>query len=398
MTNPIFAETGTSIFESMSRLAAETGAINLGQGFPEGFEPDVLIEAAIEALREGSHQYPPMMGLPQLRQAVAENARRFLGLNIDWEREVLITSGATEALADTFLALLEQGNEVIVFEPVYDAYAPLIRRAGGTVIPVRLVPPNWELPREAVEKAITPRTKLIVVNTPMNPTGKIFDYAELAFLADLALRHDLVIVSDEVYEHLVFDGRPFYSLFGVEGIRDRVVRIGSAGKSFSVTGWKVGYVTASAALLQPIARAHQYVTFTTPPALQAAIAVGLSLPDDYFTGLRATLASRRDLLVSGLRDAGFVIANVPATYFCVADIGELDPGGDDFAFCRKLTLEAGITAVPVSSFYGARDVKSHVRFCFAKKEETLRAAIDRLADWRAGKHRSPDVSPRRTNS
>jgi aspartate/methionine/tyrosine aminotransferase len=322
-----------------------------------------------------------MLGLPSLRKAVAENARRFLGLEIDWETEVLVTSGATEALTDTFLALLDSGDEVIVFEPVYDAYATLIRRAGGKVVPLRLAPPHWELPREALEKAITSKTKLIVVNTPMNPIGKIFDPQELEFLASLAIKHDLTIVSDEVYEHLIFDGRPFHSLFAVPGIRDRVVRIGSAGKSFSVTGWKVGYVTADAKLLAPISRAHQYVTFTTPPALQAAVAVGLLLPDSYFSNLRSTLASRRDLLVGGLRAAGFDIADVPSTYFAVADVSGLDPEGDDLAFCRRLTLEAGVTPVPVSSFYGERDVKSHVRFCFAKTEATLSEAVDRLARW-----------------
>jgi len=384
MTNPVFAATGTSIFESMSRLAAETGAINLGQGFPEGFEPEALIEAAVQALRDGPHQYPPMLGLPVLRKAIAENARRFLNLDIDWEREVLVTSGATEALSDTFLALLDQGDEVIVFEPVYDAYATVIRRAGGKVVPVRLAPPDWALPHDRLLDAITPKTKLIVVNTPMNPIGKIFDPDELAFLAEIAIKHDLIIVSDEVYEHLVFDNRPFHSLFAVEGIRDRVVRIGSAGKSFSVTGWKVGYVTADAKLLQPIARAHQYLTFTTPPALQVAVAAGLNLPDSYFTGLRAALAERRDLLVGGLRQAGFQIADVPATYFAVANISDLDPDGDDLAFSRRLTLEAGVTPVPISSFYGARDVRSHVRFCFAKKAETLLDAIDRLRRWREG--------------
>lgn len=381
MANPIFGEAGTSIFEAMSRLAVERGAINLGQGFPEGFEPSELLEAAARALRETSQQYPPMMGLPVLRQAVAENARRFLGLDVDWEREVLVTSGATEALADTLLAHLDTGDEVILFEPVYDAYSTLIRRAGGKVVPVRLRPPHWELPREKLIDAISPRTKLIVVNTPMNPIGKIFDLDELDFLAELAVKHDLVIVSDEVYEHLAFDGRPFHSMFGVEKVRDRVVRIGSAGKSFSLTGWKVGYVTASAKLLAPIARAHQYVTFTTPPALQSAIAVGLSLPDNYFADLRATLASRRDLLVEGLKSAGFEVASAPATYFVVADIRQLDHGDDDLDFCRRLTHEAGVTPVPVSSFYGARDVRSHVRFCFAKRDETLRDAVSRLAKW-----------------
>ncbi|MEN5248887.1 aminotransferase [Brucella pseudintermedia] len=381
MVSPIFGEAGTSIFEAMSRLSVERGAINLGQGFPEGFEPTELLDSAALALRQTSQQYPPMMGLPVLRQAVAENTRRFLGLDVDWEKEVLVTSGATEALAGTFLAHLNTGDEVILFEPVYDAYATLVRRAGGKVVPVRLRPPLWELPREELAKAISPQTKLIVVNTPMNPIGKIFDLDELDFVAELAIKHDLLIVSDEVYEHLIFDERPFHSLWGIEKIRDRVVRIGSAGKSFSVTGWKVGYVTASEKLLGPIARAHQYLTFTTPPALQSAVAVGLGLPNSYFTGLRTTLASRRDFLVEGLRSAGFEVADVPATYFAVADIRALDGGDDDLDFCRRLTLEAGVTPVPISSFYGARDVRSHVRFCFAKREDTLREAISRLALW-----------------
>lgn len=368
----------------MSRLAAETGSINLGQGFPEGFEPAPLIEAAISALRDGPHQYPPMMGLPVLRQAVADNAKRFLGLDIDWQTEVLVTSGATEALADTFLALLEQGDEVILFEPAYDAYATLIRRAGGVVVPVRLTPPHWDLSQDVLQKAITDKTKLIVVNTPMNPIGKIFSPEELQFLARLAIHHDLTIVSDEVYEHLVFDGRPFHSLFAAEGIRDRVVRIGSAGKSFSVTGWKVGYVTADAKLLEPIARVHQYVTFTTPPALQIAVAAGLNLPDEYFLNLRQQLAQRRDLFVAGLRVAGFEVTDTAATYFVVADISTLDKTADDLDFCRRLTLEAGVTPVPVSSFYGNRDVRSHIRFCFAKETDILANALERLTQWQTG--------------
>lgn len=382
MVNPLFANAGTSIFEAMSRLAAETGSINLGQGFPEGMEPAVLVDAAVKVLQEGQHQYPPMMGLPALRQAVAENTKRFLDIDVDWEREVLVTSGATEALADTFLALLETGDEVLVFEPVYDVYAMLIRRAGAVPVPVRLVPPHWDLPREQIAALINPKTRAIVINTPMNPIGKIFDDEELAFLSTLVLKHDLVVVADEVYEHLTFDGRAHKTLFALPEIRDRVVRIGSAGKTFSVTGWKVGYVTADAKLLAPIARAHQFVTFTTPPALQAAVAVGLRLPDAYFQSLKTDLELRRDVLVGGLRAAGFDVADAAATYFAIADIGGLDADGDDLAFSRRLTLEAGVTPVPISSFYGARDVTSHVRFCFAKKIDTLEVAVRRLARWR----------------
>jgi aspartate/methionine/tyrosine aminotransferase len=249
-------------------------------------------------------------------------------------------------------------------------------------VPVRLAPPQWDLPREALRAAITPRTRAIVLNTPMNPTGKIFTPDELRFIADLLLAHNLVAICDEVYEHLVFDGRQHHTLFALPEVRERVVRIGSAGKTFSLTGWKVGTITADARLLAPIARAHQFVTFTTPPALQAAVAFGLGLPDAYFDGLRTALAQRRDRLLGGLREAGFTIADVPATYFAILDIGGLDPAGDDFAFSRRLVQEAGVTAIPISAFYGARDVGSHIRLCFAKAPATLDAAVARLARWR----------------
>lgn len=382
MVNPVFAASGISVFEIMSRLATETGAINLGQGFPEGLEPQELIAAATDALHNGSHQYPPMLGLPTLRKAVADNARRFFNIEADWETEILITSGATEALADSFFALMNSGDEVIVLEPAYDSYSPVIRRAGGVVVPVRLAPPHWELPLQALSDAITPRTRMIVVNNPMNPIGKVFTREELNFIAELAVKHNLFIIADEVYEHLTFDDNKHISLFSLPEIRDRVVRIGSAGKSFSLTGWKVGYITAEAQLLKVISRVHQYMTFTTPPALQTAVAVGLNLPDSYFTGLREELAKRRDYLDAGLREAGFNIASAPATYFAVADISDLDKDGDDLAFSQRLTREAGVTPVPVSSFYSERNITSHVRFCFAKKLDTLETAINRLRDWR----------------
>ena len=381
MANSTFAQVETSIFEIMSSLARERDAINLGQGFPEGLEPPDLIEAAVDALRSGPHQYPPMMGLAALRQAVADNARRFFGLDADWEREVMVTSGATEALADCFLALLEPGDEVIVFEPVYDSYAPIIRRGGAVPVAVKLAPPDWRLPFGRLLAAITPRTRAIVVNTPMNPIGKVFDAEELRFLADLMLEHDLIAICDEVYEHLVFDGARHQSLFGFPEIRDRVARIGSAGKSFSVTGWKVGYVMADAKLLGPVARAHQFVTFTTPPALQAAVAVGLALPDTYFAGLKQALSARRDFLTKGLNRLGFVVRPAPATYFAVADFSAFDREGDDLAFCRRMVAEAGVAAIPLSAFYEGRDLRGHIRFCFAKQQATLEQALERLARW-----------------
>lgn len=260
----------------------------------------------------------------------------------------------------------------------------IVRRAGAVPVPVRLRPPGWDLPREELRAAITPRTKAIVINTPMNPIGKIFGDDDLRFVADLLLEHDLVAIADEVYEHLIFDGRRHKTLFALPDVRDRVVRIGSAGKTFSVTGWKVGYVTADARLIAPIARAHQFVTFTTPPALQSAVAFGLGLPDSYYDGLRAALEERRDYLVAGLREIGFDVGDPTATYFAVAGTSRFDQGGDDAKFCRRLTREAGVAAVPISSFYGERDVRSHVRFCFAKTRETLGEALDRLARWSRG--------------
>jgi aspartate/methionine/tyrosine aminotransferase len=381
MANATFSQVQTSIFEIMSALAREKGAENLGQGFPEGLEPPELIEAAVKALREGSHQYPPMMGFPMLRKAVADNARRFLCLKADPE-EVMITSGATEALADCLLALLNPGDEVIVFEPVYDSYAPIIRRGGAIPVAVKLTPPDWRLPFDYLQAAITPRTRAIVVNTPMNPIGKVFDDEELRFLADLMLKHDLVAICDEVYEHLVFDGE-HKSLFGFPEVRDRVARIGSAGKTFSVTGWKVGYVMADVKLLGPIARAHQFVTFTTPPALQAAVAAGLNMSETYFDGLKHALQTRRDFLTYGLNNLGFNVRPAQATYFAVADFSAFDKDGDDLAFCRRMVEEAGVAAIPLSAFYENRDLRGHIRFCFAKQQETLERALQKLANWRA---------------
>jgi len=382
MANSVFGDCGTSIFEEMSRLAVAHASINLGQGFPVGLEPPELMDAAAHALRHGSHQYPPMMGLPELRQAVAASSRRFLGIEVDWQSEVLVTSGATEALADCFLGLLNYGDEVIVFQPAYDSYGHAIRRAGGVPVPIRLEPPEWNLPRQRILDAITPRTRLVVINTPMNPIGKIFDADELTFLADLLDHHDLIAVCDEVYEHITFDGHSHQSLMSLPQARHRSLRIGSAGKTFSVTGWKVGYVTATAALLGPVARAHQYQTFATPPLLQSAVAHGLSLGDDYFAGLKSTLQQRRDVLADGLRSLGAEVLPCHGTYFlCVAAGASLGNPDDDVALCRRLTVEAGVTPVPVSSFYAGRDVRSHVRFCFAKEPTVLSEAVARLATW-----------------
>jgi aspartate/methionine/tyrosine aminotransferase len=377
LANPIFASLGTTIFEVMSRLAAEHKAVNLGQGFPEGLEPPFLVEAAARAMAEGPHQYPPMLGLPALRQAVARHDRRFYGIEVDWQTEVMVTSGATEALADCLFGLISPGDEVVVLEPFYDSYLPIIRRAGGVARIVRLNPPDWALPRAELEAAFTPKTRLMILNSPMNPTGKLFGEADLGFIANLLLRHDAYAVCDEVYEHLTYGGQRHIPLMSLPGLRARALRIGSAGKTFSVTGWKVGYVVGDAELLKPVIKAHQFLTFTTPPALQRAVAKGLGAGDDYYRALTADLERRRDFLAGGLRRVGFDLLPCEGSYFLTADIRPLG-FSDDAEFCRKLTVEAGVAAVPVSAFYETDPPRHHARFCFAKLDETLEEAVRRL--------------------
>lgn len=381
--NRVYQGCGTTIFEEMSRLADAHGAVNLGQGFPVGMEPRALIDAAIGAMREGPHQYAPMMGVPALRQAVAAANERFFGIETDWETEVLVTCGACEALADCFLALLNEGDEVIVFEPAYDAYDIAIRRAGGIPVPVRLEGPHWALPRERLEAAITPKTRIILVNSPTNPIGKVFDEDEVAFLAGLLDRHGLLAVCDEVYDHIVFDGRRHIPLMTFPEARDRCLRIGAASKTFSLTGWRVGYVTAAPSLLRAVALAHQYQTFTLPPFLQQAVAAGLALPDDYFTGLAAGLQSRRDLLRDGFAAIGIRSLACQGTYFLCTPTASFGSAEDDVALCRRLTVEAGVAAIPVSSFYLGDGPKDLIRFCFAKEPATLNEAVARLGAWKA---------------
>jgi aspartate/methionine/tyrosine aminotransferase len=382
--NSILSSYGTTIFEVMSRLAAEHGAVNLGQGFPEGLEPPAVVAAAAKAVSAGPHQYPSMMGIPALRQAVADHAKRFYGLTVDPMREVMVTSGATEALADCLFGLIEPGDEVVLIEPLYDSYLPIVRRAGGIPKLVRLEPPNWDLPREALTKAFSDKTKLLVMNSPMNPTGKVFSAEELTFLADLLLKHDAYAVCDEVYEHLIYDGKKHIPLITLPGMRDRAVRIGSAGKTFSLTSWKVGYITAAPELLQPIAKAHQYITFTTPTSLQQAVAEGLASSDDYYKSLSEGLTLRRDRLAKGLRDMGFAVLPCSGSYFLNADIRSIGFNGADADFCRQLTTEAGVAAVPVSAFYNQDGIHYFARFCFAKKDEAIDEALKRMASYFKG--------------
>jgi N-succinyldiaminopimelate aminotransferase len=382
--NAVLSSYGTTVFEVMNQIAAEHGAINLGQGFPVGMESKDVLEAAASAVVDGWNQYPPMMGLPALRQAVAEHESRFYGLDVDWQSEVMVTSGATEALADCFLGLINPGDEVVLIEPLYDSYLPMIRRAGGVPKLVRVEPPDWSLPREALESAFSEKTKLLLLNNPLNPAAKVFDPDELAFLAGLVERFDAYAVCDEVYEHITFDGRRHTPLITMPGMRNRCIKIGSAGKTFSLTGWKVGYITAAADLLQPIAKAHQFVTFTTPPNLQSAVAYGLALDDAYFERLAVDMQDKRDRCAAGLEAAGFAVIDCAGTYFISADFRPLGFDGDDIAFCRYVTEKAGVTALPVSAFYQQGDVTNYVRFCFCKEDEVLDKANRRLKSFFKG--------------
>jgi N-succinyldiaminopimelate aminotransferase len=373
---------GTTIFEAMSALAREHAAVNLGQGFPDERGRLDLRRAAADYVVDGHNQYPPMMGMPALRQAVAAHDRRFYGLEVDWQTEILVTSGATEALFDCFLGLLEPCDEVVVLEPAYDTYVPVIRRLGAIPRAVRLVPPAWTLPREELAAAFTPRTKLLVLNSPMNPAGKVFTRDELGFIASLVERHDALAMCDEVYEHLVFGDARHVPLMALPGMRDRTVRIGSAGKTFSVTGWKVGYITAPAALLRPITKAHQFVTFTTPPNLQHAVALGLGLDDAFFQGIATPLARGRDRLVAGLTALDVPVLPCDGTYFVVLDVTRwLRPDEDDIAFCRRLVGDAGVVLIPMSAFYESAPPRHLVRACFCKEDATIDGALERLTRW-----------------
>ncbi len=377
--NSVLSSYGTTVFEVMSRLAIEHRSINLGQGFPDEDGPLDVREAAARALTEQPNQYPPMMGLPELRQAVADHNARFYGLQVDWQNEVMVTSGATEAIADCLFGLIEPGDEVVLIEPLYDCYLPMVRRAGGVPRLVRVTPPDWRLSEADLQAAFSERTKLILLNSPMNPAAKVFEREELEVIARLLERHDAYAVCDEVYEHILFDGRRHLPLMTLPGMRERCVRIGSAGKTFSLTGWKVGYLTAAPGLLASIAKAHQFVTFTTAPNLQRAVAFGLAKEDAYFEGLAAGMAAKRDSFAEGLAGIGFEVVDCQGTYFITADFRSLGFAGDDVAFCRDITVEAGVTAVPVSAFYQAGDVDHFVRFCFCKRDEVLAEAIRRLS-------------------
>lgn len=381
----VFAKGGTTVFEVMSRLAREHDAVNLGQGFPDEGWPQVLLQAAADVVLEGPNQYPPMMGVPELREAVAAHDRRFYRLEVDPGREVLVTSGATEALAAAILAHVDPGDEVVLFEPLYDSYLPMVRRAGGVPRLVRLDPPSFRLDPVRLAAAFSPRTRAVLLNNPMNPTGKLFSPEELALVAEQVVAHGAVAIADEVYEHIVFDGGRFVPLIAMPGMRERTLRIASAGKTFSLTGWKVGYVTAAAEILAPVARCHQFLVFTTPPNLQRAVARGLALPDAYFDDLARRMQAKRDFLAERLARIGFSVLPAAGAYFLSASFERLRPDLDDVAFCQLLVKEAGVALIPVSAFYDADPPRTLVRFCVCKKDAILEEAVRRLTGYFAGR-------------
>ena len=378
--NPLFAGLPTTIFSRMSARAAEHGAVNLGQGFPDFGWPDDVVARAAEALVSGSNQYAPMPGLAELRGAVADHYRAHQGID---PGEVVVTSGATEALAASLMALIEPGDEVLLFQPLYDAYLPLVLRAGGVPRFVRLTPPHWRIEAAALAEAFTPKTRLVVFNNPHNPSSRVFGVDELALLAVACVRHDAVALSDEVWEHVVFDGRRHVPLASLPGMAERTVKVGSAGKIFSLTGWKVGWVVAPPALAGPLARAHQFLTFATAPNLQSAVAFGLGKDSGWFEAMRSGFEASRDALAGGLREAGFATLAAEGTYFLGVDLPASGVGVDDATFCERAVREAGVAAIPLSAFYAREPVTGVVRLCFAKRAETLAAGVEAMARARA---------------
>lgn len=368
----------------MSGLAVRTGAINLGQGFPDTDGPQEVLDAAVSAIRNGENQYPPGPGIPKLRQAISEHQHRFYGLIYDPDTEVLVTAGATEAIAAAMLALLDTGDEVVVLEPTYDSYGAAIAMAGGVARFVTLRPPLYGLDVEALEAAIRPKTKLLLINSPHNPTGAVFSRDELQAVADIAIRHDLIVVCDEVYEHIVFDGRQHHPLATFEGMQERCIVVSSGGKSFNTTGWKIGWVCAPPLLIDAVRTAKQFLTYVNGAPFQPAIAVGLGLPDQYFTEFALDLQAKRDRLADGLEAAGFDVFLPAGTYFITVDIRPVDSAGDGLAFCRSLPERCGVVAIPNVVFYDNKAEGRHlVRFAFCKRLEVIDEASARLKGMRA---------------
>ncbi|MFD8608873.1 pyridoxal phosphate-dependent aminotransferase [Streptomyces sp. NPDC059631] len=381
LLNRRLAEFGTTVFAEMSALAAATGSINLGQGFPDTDGPEEIREAAVRALRDGrGNQYPPGPGVPELRTAVAAHQLRRYGLSYDPDTEVLVTAGATEAIAAALLGLLEPGDEVVALEPYYDSYAACIAMAGGRRVPVTLRPHDgaFRLDLDELRAAVTDRTRLLLINTPHNPTGTVLTREELTAVAELAVERDLLVITDEVYEHLVYDDAVHIPLATLPGMRERTVTIGSAGKTFSFTGWKVGWITAAPGLVTAVRSAKQFLTYVASGPFQYAVAEALALPESFFTGFRAEMLARRDVLTAGLTKAGFTVFRPAGTYFVTTDIRPLGES-DGFAFCRALPERAGVVAIPNAVFYDHRDEGApFVRFAFCKQVPVLQEAAERL--------------------
>ncbi|MCX7280534.1 MAG: aminotransferase [Alphaproteobacteria bacterium] len=377
MPNPVFSSLPTSIFQHMTVLALKHDAINLGQGFPDQDGPISLREVAARQLIDGPNQYPPSKGLLVLRQAVAAHGAKFYGLDYDPEDEVLITSGGTEAITGALMAMAGVGDEVVMIEPTYDSYRPMAEAAGAVVKAIQLGPPHWRLTEQALRAVITPKTKAILINSPHNPAGRVFSREELDVLTRVVTGTNIVVICDEVYEHLVFDGRAYIPLASLQGMRERVLRIGSAGKIFSLTGWKVGWVTGPRELVSVVTKAHQFLTFTTSPALQLGVAHGLTHEMDFTLALTARLQKNRDVLSAGLSKLGFEVQPCEGTYFLTAGITKLT-NEKDFAFCERLIREAGVALIPLSSFFQSGTPDTFVRFAFCKQQYLIEQSLDRL--------------------
>ena len=373
---------GTTVFDEMTALANEHQAVNLGQGFPDFPAPDFLKQAAIDAIDADVNQYAPSHGRPRLRRAIAGKMARHYGLAVDPATEITVTHGATEAIFATILGVVDAGDEVILFEPFYDSYVPAVQIAGGVPRFYTLRPPDWTIDRQALASLFSDKTKLIIINTPHNPTGKVFSRADLALIAELCQAHDVVAMVDEVYEHMVFDGQIHHSLATFPGMAQRTVTISSLGKTFSVTGWKVGWAIAAPALNQAIFRVHQFMVYSGAAPLQEAAATALETDDSYYAELSAGYQARRDFLIDVLQEAGLNPIVPHGTYFIMADIGHLN-FTSDVAFCRHLTSKVGVAAIPPSAFYhNPADGRTLARFAFCKRKETLEEAARRLLQWR----------------
>ena len=376
--NPLYEQMETSVFERMSLAAARHGAVNLGQGFPDFGWPDAILDSAATAVVEGSNQYAPSRGLSALREAVAAHYGRHQGLELSPDN-VCVTSGATEALAAAILATLEPGDEAIVMTPAYDAYAPLIRRAGGVVREVALQPPGWRIERSALEAAIGPRTRALIFNNPHNPTGRLFDAEELATIAEVAISNNLTVIADEVWEHILLDGQRFTPIASLPGMAARTLKCGSAGKIFSLTGWKIGWIAAAADMATLAARAHQFLTFASAPNLQSAVAFGLNDGDDWLQPMRDRFARARDRMIAGLEQAGFAVLPAASTYFLCVDLAASGVSLDDEAFAKLAVEQAGVAVIPLSTFSEQGGMKHMIRLCFAKRDMTIDAGVAALA-------------------